>query len=692
MTTVTSQGFVDERNGPVRGYVAENSRLGTKTNTTLLETPQSISVVTREQLDLQQPGSTSQALRYTAGVNSEKYGGFGGHLDLTRIRGLDADYYLDGLRVISNTGSWTPQVDPFTLERVEVLRGPSSSIYGQGAGGGIVNQVSRKPEDEAVHEVNLQIGNFGRRFVGLDTTGPVNEDRTVLYRLTATGLDARGQLEDVRHKRVYLAPSLTWRPDGRTSWTVLATHSREPEMPNYTSLPAAALGLNNSRYPQVDRGRNYTDMNYAGSSRSQDSLSSLFEHQLGNGWSLSSNLRYMYINAPLQRSVVYGFQDVAAKMFLKNTYEQAPGSSNTFSMDHHVRGNLQWGETRHTALLGLDYASGTVRNSYYSQGPVLADPYGASYRPNVTPDFSASRANSPYDVRQAFDRLGFYAQDQIAHDRWRLTLGARYDHSKTDDQTQNYSPSVKTTRQDDRKWSGRAGLSYLLASGLAPYVSYSTAFDPLLGSDHSGKAFVPMETRQAEVGVKYHPTHSKTLLSAALFQLNQTNVKTSDANHLGFNIQAGEARTRGLDLQATTEIVRNLHLIASYTYLDNSLVKDANYQGRSLTQTPRNSASAWLDYRLSHGPLAGLQLGAGMRYLGATYGDPANTFQVPSATLVDLALSYELGLLSPALRGSKFALNVSNIANKQYVASCTSALYCFIGQDRTVTATLNYRW
>lgn len=689
--TVTGESLANERNGPTRGYVAEKSRIGTKTNTSILETPQSVSVVTRQQMDLQQPINTSSALRYTAGATSEKFGGFGDYIDLTRIRGVDADYYLDGLRIISNPGSWLPQIDPYSLERVEILRGPSASIYGQGTGGGIVNQVSRTPQDLASREILIQYGSFGRKNIGFDTTGPVNEDHTLLYRFTASGLDSNGQVEDVRHKRLYLSPSLTWRPNELTSWTIMATHSREPDLPNYNSLPAAVLGLDKSSYPQINRRRNFTDTNFADSSRKQNSVSSLLEHDFGNGWSFTSNARYMYIDSNIQRGIVYGYQDVNGRPMLKGTYEQTPAKVNTFSMDNHLRGDLDFGKTKHTLLAGVDYSNGSVKNDLYSFGPILFDPYGPSYRPNVTPDFTASRA-APWRVRQDFTRLGVYFQDQIAYDRWRLTLSARHDWSKTDDETNSYSATSRKTKQDDKKWSGRAGLSYQFDTGIAPYISYSTSFDPLLGTDYRGDTFVPVESKQTEIGVKYHPKNSKTLMSAALFQLNQTNVKTSDANHLGFSNQAGEVRTRGLDLQVTTEIFQNLNLIASYTYLDNALTKDSRYQGKSLVQTPKNSASVWLDYLIGKGPLAGLRVGGGVRYLGETYGDPTNQFKVPSATLVDLALNYDLGRISSELKGSTFAFNVSNLANKQYVASCTSRLYCFIGQDRTVAATINYRW
>lgn len=689
--TVTAGKMSDEGNGPVRGYVAEQSRVGTKTNTSILETPQSVSVITREQMDTQQPVSSSSALRYTAGATSEKYGGYGGYLDITRIRGVDADYYLDGLRIISNPGSWLPQIDPYSLERIEVLRGPASAIYGQGTGGGIVNQISRKPQDVALHELNLQYGSFNRKQIGFDSTGPINDDGTFLYRFTASGLDTEGQVEDTRHKRLYVVPSLTWQPNLQTSWTVIAMYSQEPELPNYNSLPAAVLGLDGSLYPQINRRRNFTDMNFENSSRQQSFLSSLFEYDFENSWRLVSNARYMYVKSDIQRGVVYGYQEVNGSPQLKGYYELTPAKVNTFSMDNHLIGNVEWGDMTHTILMGVDYAKGTLKNELYSVGPILLDPYGSQYRPNIVPDFTASRL-APWKVKQEFTRVGSYLQDQMAYDRWRLVLSARHDWSQIDDETHSYSPTSRVSKQDDTKWSGRAGLSYQFDIGLAPYISYATSFDPLLGTDYQGEPFVPVESEQTEVGIKFHPANSSTLLTAAVFQLEQTNVKTSDADHLGFNTQAGKVRTRGLDLQATTEMVSNLNLIANYTYLDNELVKDTSYQGKSLTQTPKHSASIWMDYLIDYDAFSGLKVGGGVRYLGKSFGDPSNDFEVPSATVIDLAATYQLDFLSSELSGATLAFNVSNLTDKQYVASCTSRLYCFVGQERSMIATLSYRW
>ncbi len=676
---------------PEDAYVPKKSSVGTKSETSILETPQTVSVITRQQMEEMQPASPSAALRYTAGATSEKYGAFGEFVDMTRIRGVDADYYLDGLRVISNTGTWVPQIDPYMIENVEVLRGPSSFIYGQGTGGGIVNQVSKMPQDTSAHEIRLQYGGYGRKQIGIDSTGPLDDDGHWLYRLTANGLDTNGQIDDTGHKRLSVMPSLTWRPTDDTSWTVSYLYSQEPELTNYSTLPAVVLGLNNSPYPEIDAYRNYTDASFEDSSRTLNSVSSFFKHKFNTAWSFSSNSRYMYAESDLRRSSVMGYQVIDGLPWLRSYYEIAPATLRAFSTDNFVQGVVDTGPLRHSLLAGIDYAVGTLTSKYYSSTPVLTNPYSSHYRPHVKPDFSASYA-APWKEYQDFTRMGVYLQDQIAYGQWRLTLNGRHDWSKIDATTHSYSPVGRNTTQADSEWSWRTGISYVFENGIAPYASYATAFSPVLGSGYDGSAFKPLKTRQYEFGIKYQPEDLNMLLTAAVFNLEQSNVKTADAAHLGFNTQAGEVRSQGVDLQASFALFGNFSVSASYSYLYNVLTKDTKYQDKTLAQTPEHSAAAWANYFFDEGPLEGLKVGGGVRYQGATWGNPENSFQVPATTLVDMAASYDLGALSPAFEGATAALNISNLTDEKYIASCSSANYCFPGQRRTVALTLTYRW
>ncbi|AOA60012.1 ferric siderophore receptor [Acinetobacter larvae] len=657
----------------------------------LAETPQSINVVSQQQMALQQAHSSSEALRYSAGLNSEKFGGFGSYLDLTRIRGVDADYYLDGIRVVSNPGSWLPQIDAFGLEKIEVLRGPASATYGQGLGGGVVNQISKRPQEESRHAIQIGYGRYDEKRLGLDSTGPLNQSGSLLYRTVVSALDSDNQIQNSHHRRLYFAPSITWRPNAQLDWTVMGSYTREPELPNYNALPAVFYGLNQSTYPALDRHQSYTDYRANSSSRTQKSLSSLLQYRLNEQWRLVSNARYMHIDSDIYRSIVYGYQEQNGRPMLKGYYEDTPATVSTFSIDQYITGQFNTGALGHDLAVGVDYTTGTLKNALYSVGPILFDPYQPPYHTEVTPDFSSSYA-APWKEQQDFDRIGFYVQDQLSYQGWRLNVAARYDHAKNDQKTNIYSPNVTELNQNEKKWSYRGALSYVFEQGWVPYISYSTAFDPILGTKHDGSLFVPVETKQTELGLKYKMPNQQLLLTAAIFQLNQTNLKTGDAEHLGFNLQAGEVRSRGLDLQAIGKLTPQININAGYTYLDNELIKDTTYQGKGLTQTPEHSATLWLDYHFDRTMLAGLTLGTGVRYLGSSYGDPKNHFKVPAATLWDISLHYALDAMLPSLKQSSIALKVDNVSNKHYVASCTSQMYCFVGQDRNVRLSFDYQW
>ena len=674
-----------------KGYVEEESGVGTKTDTSVLETPQSISIVSHEQMEFFQPATPSIALRYTSGATSERYGASGDSIDMTRIRGVDADYYLDGLRVISNSGTWLPQINPYFLEKIEVLRGPSSALYGQGTGGGIINQVSKVPQEVVAHELFVQYGSYNRMQLGMDNTGPLDKDHKLLYRLVFSGLDSESRVDDTKHERYSIMPSLTWKPGDNTSWTFSYNYSREPEIVEYNSFPAVVSGLNNSPYPIIDFTKNYTNTDFDDTSRTLNTVSSSFKHNFGNAWNFTSNVRYMKAETDMKRSTIYGYQLVNGLPWLKSYCGYSPAESSTFSTDNYISGVETLGLTKHTLLAGADYAMGRFKTASFLSDPVLVNPYSSNYKSTKAPDFSSS-LKAPWTNKEDFTRVGLYLQDQIDYGNWRLTLNVRHDWSKTDSEAQAYSPTVVESEQKDNKWSGRIGLNYLFDTGLAPYLSYSTAFSPVLGSDYNGNSFSPIDNKQYEFGVKYQPKNSSLLLSAAVYTLEQTNVKTTDTDHLGFYTQTGKARSRGVDLQASGEIIQNLNLIASYSYLDNELIEDTRYKGKTLTQTPGHSASVWLDYLIDCGVLNGLKIGGGIRYQGSTWGDQNNTFKIPDVTLLDMAANYDLGVLYSKLDNVNLALNISNLTDTEYIASSTTENYCFPGQRRTILLTLTYRW
>jgi iron complex outermembrane receptor protein len=293
-------------------------------------------------------------------------------------------------------------------------------------------------------------------------------------------------------------------------------------------------------------------------------------------------------------------------------------------------------------------------------------------------------------TKQEQAQYGLYLQDQVKFDRLSLLVGGRYDRAMTRTRDLN---SGRLTKQDDSATSGRVALMYNFASGFAPYVSYATSFEPVAGTAFGGVPFEPTEGEQYEAGVKYEPPGTDAMIQAAVYQLTQTNVPTADPNNVGFQIQTGEIRARGFEVEARATVMEGFDLIAAYAYT-NAEVTESNGAdlGKRPTVMPRHLASIWAHHTVNSGHFAGLGLGAGVRYVSEGAGDPANTFFTPGYALVDAAISYDFGAKNASLKGLKLQVNAQNLFDKEYVSGCYALTQCSFGLRRTVLATLSYQW
>jgi iron complex outermembrane receptor protein len=293
------------------------------------------------------------------------------------------------------------------------------------------------------------------------------------------------------------------------------------------------------------------------------------------------------------------------------------------------------------------------------------------------------------DSKQNFDQVGLYAQDQIKFDRWVALLGVRHDWA--DALTRDMLHGTATSSNSDQATSKRAALLYKFDNGISPYIQYTESFQPIVGVNHYGQPYKPTTGQQEEVGIKYQP-NSKTLLTAAVFNLTQQNVRITDPNDAFNQIQVGEIRSRGVELEAKSEINRNLSVLASYTYMDLLNTRAAvGAQGHRPIGLPANSAAAWADYTFHGGQLDGFGLSGGVRYLGETFGDTKNTYKVPGVTLFDAGLHYDLAGLGPQFKGYNVQVNATNLFDKTYVSLCQD-FGCYYGLRRSVIATLRYKW
>ncbi|MDJ1637593.1 TonB-dependent siderophore receptor [Rhizobium rhizogenes] len=676
----------DELNDTSGKIVAKSTRSATKTVTPIGETPQSITTVTRKQIDDQNPQTVSEALRYTSGVLSDRDSnsrydsvflrGFGGF-------GLATNYasYLDGLKLPRGQAFATPSIDPFFLDRIDVLKGPSALLYGQISPGGLVNQVSREPSDVQSNELRIEGGTDGRIQSGLYTTGPITKDGTWQYGLATVGRSSGTRYDNVDEKRIGVAPSLKWEPDKDTSLVISGYYQRDPEGGYFNSLyPKFLAPANLAKY--LGRDFDIGDPSYDSFERKQYGVGYRFEHRFDEQVTVRSNFRYSGVDTDMRSLQMNG--PMSATGIIPRWAVHSIEDANGFSFDNQAEFNLETGAVRHTLLAGLDIQHSKSSWEYLLGGATSLDVTNPVYGQPVGPFMTAT------DSDQSLRQMGIYLQDQIELGRLRGVFGVRHDWANQD--TDNLL-SGTTTERSDSATSYRAGLLYLFDNGIAPYVSYSTSFEPSTSVDATGSPFKPTEAQQYEVGIKYQPTGLDAVFTLSAFDIRQQNVVYYNASS-GFNEQQGEIHSRGLEFEARGNLTSNLELIAAISLLDTEVSESgiASIIGNQPQAVPRYYGSLWANYALDYPALEGLTIGGGVRFVGSSYADDANKVKAEGYTLLDAALKYDFGVKNQKLKGLEATLNVTNLLNKEYYSSCSSNYFCQYGNGRTVLAGLRYKW
>jgi len=691
LSAVTVRGHGDGTIGPL----TLDSKTATKTDTPLIETPQSISVVNRDLMDMLGASSAAEAVRYSAGVSIGGYG-VDSRVDEISVRGFRTgsfanNLYLDGLRPPGSSSGATAsatQFDGYGLERVEVLRGPSSVLYGQIAPGGLVNVVSKRPTDYARGEIGVSTDNYGLARLNADVSGPVDKDGKWLYRIVGTGYHTDTQVDHVELNRIMLAPSLTWRPSNRTSLTLFANYQQDRGGSTYQFLPSHGT-YEETQYGRFGSDRFLGEPGFNRYDRTQSSIGYEFSHAFSDKFKVSQKLRYMRVdtdNAGVNRQG--DLQDDGRTLLRSASSNEI--RSEGFSMDTNAQFDFDLGPTQHTVLAGLDYRTQTIRVAQASGKAQPLDVFEPVYgTPVIVGAMTPSQRNNS-------EQTGLYAQDQLHWGRWTATFGLRRDWSR--DNSLVRATGVKTGYSDEAT-TGRAGLVYLFDNGLAPYFSYSTSFEPVNGSDYYGVQFKPTKGKQVEAGVKYQPPGSRSMVTFSAYEIKQQNISTPDpdpthiCNGGSCNVQTGEGTIRGLELEGNMAVSDSLTLIASATLMDSEVTQSNDSSlGNDLPRVPRRSYNLWLDYRFPQGMLAGLSLGGGVRYTSSMYGDSANLYPSGSVTLFDAALRYDLGRLNPSLKRFRLSVNATNLADKEYLATCSGNASCYYGPRRSILANVSYRW
>ncbi|WP_320199682.1 TonB-dependent siderophore receptor [Agrobacterium sp. rho-13.3] len=636
------------------GYVAKSGRTATKTDTPIAETAQSVSVVSRKQLDDRQPQNLREVINYSPSVRSGSVG-TEPRFDIFKLRGIELSYtgvFRDGLRQI-NSPNGLFRLEPYGIEAVTILRGPAASIYGASSSGGIVDIISKRPTEEQLREVELQYGSYGRVQTAFDLSGPVNEDGSVLYRLTGVGRDARNEVKAIKDDRVMIAPAITWKPDEGTKFTVLG------EYMDSTTGGTWGYIQNNGATPV-----------YAGDSRFNDfdqkqwRIGYELEHELNENLTLHHKLRYSQL-ATNQQWVDY------QSSYLGVVHEDNKG----VSTDTYLEGEFETGVAQHKLIAGVDY-SFMEYESRQGNGPLLSTP-PIFYNPAIT-SVTNQKQNS----------IGIYVQDQIAIDAWRIGLGLRHDWHKSE-----YTSNGDGSSRNDSETTGRASIGYVTPWNVMPYVSYGTSYVANAGVVLNGttRQADPALGKQYEIGLKYEIPDQNILISAAYFDLDQKNASLYDTSSGVALLRQLDLHSRGVEFEVTTSLDNGLSFTGGYSYNDVEITRQsAATVGNQLNSTPYHMFSLWADYEVQSGALEGLGIGAGIRYVGSSFGDDVHTpvYNNEARTFIDASLRYDLGKLNSAMEGVKLHVNATNLLDEVNQVCATG--YCLYDEGRKVVASVKY--
>ncbi|WP_313614637.1 TonB-dependent siderophore receptor [Agrobacterium sp.] len=666
-----------------RGYVAKDSASATKTTTPIAETPQSISVITRGAMTDRAVQTVADSLLYSSNVNGQRYGN-DPRSDYFTIRGFSADLYLDGLRVpqIANqTGGYAGfRVEPYFLNRVEVLRGPSSALFGQTNVGGVVNMISKDPSDQAGGEAYVRFGSFKQKEVGFDTTGPLGSGSDLTYRVEGVVRDSDTMNDFGKNDRIAISPTVKWSPDEDTSITVYGAYMKDDAGQVPSLIPALGSVYPNSLGLTIPRNFSDGDPSLAIYDKETAYIGYRLEHAFNDDLTLRQNFRYSYLDVNYQNLYATGF--AASPTTLARTVYNAQPTLNAIALDTNLEYKFDTGPVSHTLLGGVDLQWQNLVNDTGTKT-------GTAYNLNIfNPIYNIGVTSAPIKTHldQTQKQAGIYLQDQIELDRFRLTIGGRQDFVTNDSDSIAYgTPDVLTQqRRDYNAFTGRVGAAYVFDNGFIPYAVYSTSFSPVLTL--APKPLKPTTGELKEIGVKYAPEGEDYNVTLSGFEATQQNVVQRIS---GEYYQTDEVRVRGIELEANATLWDRLNVTAAASWQDPEVTRSqtATQVGKLPYTVPKQQQSIFVSYDV---PMPDawdgkLTIGAGARHIGKTAGDTNNTFFVSGYTLVDAFARYEHDRYS-------FQLNGYNLADKDYVAGCNTTTQCYYGQGRTVVGTVSVKW
>ncbi|PMO04541.1 ligand-gated channel protein [Vibrio splendidus] len=656
------------------------------------ETPQGITVIDEEQLEQRGVKSLNQALRYAPGVVTEQKGASVTMYDTFSIRGFSNNQsYYDGLILPFLTG-WNlqPQIDPIAIQQVEVFKGPTSVLYGSMPPGGMVNMIAKAPQEDGSTKVGVSTGPRNLMEASIDTSGQLG-DSDFSYRLVALARKQDSQVDNAEEERYVIAPSLDWQVSDRTLINFNLYYQNDPSMGTNSAMPLEVLKASD---PSVSMG----DKNWSTFEREVLMLGYKINHQINDNWTFLQNARYSDASLYQENTYHRGTNfNAATGSLIRNVYS-TDEDSQSFVIDNQVSGRVEISGLEHNLLFGVDYLKLTGDSLYkeFDANSSFGD-FNAYNPNNDLLDKSQLQENYRESHDITTEQLGLYFQDQVRYDALVLLAGGRYDMFKaSDEKTSIYPTSDGTEKADHNQFSYRVGALYELDNGISPFVSYATSFEPAAGTDINGNSLKPQLGEQVEFGVKYLSADMAQQLTASYFYITKKDSIAADPSDPTYRskIQLGEVRSQGVEVEGRWFVTEDWDVNASYTYVDMEVTEDANpdLEGTTPIYVPTHAANLWSNYYVYGGALSGTRFSAGARYMGEMEMDATNTQgKVPSYTVVDLSVGYDLGEASETLSGATANLLVNNLFNEEYY-TCYDQSNCWFGAEQSVELSVNYEF
>jgi iron complex outermembrane receptor protein len=652
--------------GEQGGYRAEEASSATKTDTPIRDIPQSIQVIPREILKDQGTIRVQDALRNVSGATSAGY--YQGFSEYFSLRGFDANLFRDGLRLYQRYGGLTETAD---VERIEVLKGPASVLFGDAPPGGLINLITKQPLSQPFASFEGTVGSFSTYRGAIDLSGPLRDDGSILYRFNTFYENAGSFRDFVNSERLFFAPKLKLALGANTNLTISGSRLDETRTADDGTV---AIG---NRPADLPRER-FLGEPFQNVQIDVTDFSYLLDHKFDENWKIRNAFRAQFVNLDRYYPLRDSLDEETGELSRLSYYSER--RDNAYSIQTDVVGKFSTGSIKHQLVLGFDYTKITEKGDFGD-----FEPYPSI---NIFNPVYARLEYPKVEILNFFrddnlDKYGFYIQDQIEiTPQLKFLAGGRFDIFDQTRSTRNLGEEKEEFSQSDSNFSPRLGIVYQPSQNISLYASYATSFEPSFGASRNGndEPFKPETGRQFEVGVKADIVQNLSA-TLALYDLRKQNVTVDDPNSTDPNdqIQTGEQTSRGIELDIVGEITPGWKVIASYSYIDAFISEDTSgLEGRRRDNIPENAASLWTTYEIQQGNLQGLGFGLGLFFVGDRFGDLDNSYVLPSFVRTDASVFYKRN-------NWRAALNIRNLFDNTYfTGSEGSRLGVYYGEPLTL--------